>query len=63
MVACGSISNIFLDVVRACFGTMKYCHAWLRNMPCSNAECLYLHEIGAQEDSFSKDETISAHMR
>uniref|UniRef100_A0A1J3EUS8 CCR4-NOT transcription complex subunit 4 n=1 Tax=Noccaea caerulescens TaxID=107243 RepID=A0A1J3EUS8_NOCCA len=48
--------------LKACFGTMKYCHAWLRNMPCTNAECLYLHEIGSQEDSFTKDETISVHM-
>ena len=31
--------------------------------PCNNVECLYLHEIGFQEDSFTKDETISVHMR
>ncbi|KAJ4891205.1 RNA binding (RRM/RBD/RNP motifs) family protein [Raphanus sativus] len=49
--------------LKACFGTMKYCHAWIRNMPCNNVECLYLHEIGSQEDSFTKDETISVHMR
>ncbi|ESQ51334.1 hypothetical protein EUTSA_v10016186mg [Eutrema salsugineum] len=60
-----SVHAFILDgrSLKACFGTMKYCHAWLRNMPCTNAECLYLHEIGAQEDSFSKDETISVHMR
>ncbi|XP_039059516.1 uncharacterized protein LOC120203258 [Hibiscus syriacus] len=46
--------------LKACFGTTKYCHAWLRNMPCSNPDCLYLHEIGSQEDSFTKDEIISA---
>ncbi|GER51110.1 RNA binding (RRM/RBD/RNP motifs) family protein [Striga asiatica] len=49
--------------LRACFGTTKYCHAWLRNMPCSNKDCLYLHEIGSQEDSFTKDEIISAYTR
>ncbi|KAG6631653.1 hypothetical protein CIPAW_13G104900 [Carya illinoinensis] len=49
--------------LRACFGTTKYCHAWLRNVPCSNSDCLYLHEIGPQEDSFSKDEIISAYTR
>ncbi|KAG2673680.1 hypothetical protein I3760_13G103000 [Carya illinoinensis] len=49
--------------LRACFGTTKYCHAWLRNVPCSNTDCLYLHEIGPQEDSFSKDEIISAYTR
>ncbi|KAH6822069.1 hypothetical protein C2S53_015857 [Perilla frutescens var. hirtella] len=49
--------------LRACFGTTKYCHAWLRNVPCSNPDCLYLHEIGTQEDSFTKDEVISAYTR
>ncbi|CAH8264031.1 unnamed protein product [Arabidopsis lyrata] len=60
-----SVHGFILDGrnLKACFGTMKYCHAWLRNMPCSNSECLYLHEIGSQEDSFTKDETISVHMR
>ncbi|GMH12538.1 hypothetical protein Nepgr_014379 [Nepenthes gracilis] len=49
--------------LRACFGTTKYCHAWLRNVPCTNSDCLYLHEIGSQEDSFTKDEIISAYTR
>ncbi|KAJ1396656.1 Zinc finger, RING-type [Sesbania bispinosa] len=49
--------------LRACFGTTKYCHAWLRNVPCSNPDCLYLHEVGSQEDSFTKDEIISAYTR
>ncbi|XP_075634668.1 uncharacterized protein LOC142607129 isoform X2 [Castanea sativa] len=49
--------------LKACFGTTKYCHAWLRNVPCTNPDCLYLHEIGSQEDSFSKDEIISAYTR
>ncbi|KAL2508542.1 RNA binding (RRM/RBD/RNP motif) family protein [Forsythia ovata] len=49
--------------LRACFGTTKYCHAWLRNVPCSNPDCLYLHEIGSQEDSFTKDEILSAYTR
>ncbi|URE24651.1 RNA recognition [Musa troglodytarum] len=26
---------------------------------CSNPDCLYLHDIGSQEDSFTKDEIIS----
>uniref|UniRef100_A0A7N0ULA7 CCR4-NOT transcription complex subunit 4 n=1 Tax=Kalanchoe fedtschenkoi TaxID=63787 RepID=A0A7N0ULA7_KALFE len=49
--------------LRACFGTTKYCHAWLRNMPCGNPDCLYLHEVGSQEDSFTKDEIVPAHTR
>ncbi|KAG4940682.1 hypothetical protein GYH30_044473 [Glycine max] len=52
-----------LCICKACFGTTKYCHAWLRNMPCSNPDCLYLHEIGSQEDSFTKYEIISVYTR
>ncbi|MFQ6619569.1 hypothetical protein Gotur_000516 [Gossypium turneri] len=34
------------------------------NNTCSvNPDCLYLHEIGSQEDSFTKDEIISAYTR
>ncbi|KAG6467271.1 hypothetical protein ZIOFF_074904 [Zingiber officinale] len=47
--------------LRACFGTTKYCCAWLSNLTCSNPDCLYLHDIGNQEDSFTKHETISAY--
>lgn len=60
-----AVHNYLLDGkrLRACFGTTKYCHAWLRNMSCNNPDCLYLHDIGSQEDSFTKDEIISAHTR
>ncbi|XVF20181.1 hypothetical protein REPUB_Repub11eG0175900 [Reevesia pubescens] len=60
-----SVHGFVLDgrPLKACFGTTKYCHAWLRNVPCSNPDCLYLHEIGSQEDSFTKDEIISAYTR
>ncbi|XP_049373371.1 uncharacterized protein LOC125838350 isoform X2 [Solanum verrucosum] len=53
--------------LRASFGTAKYCHAWLRNtvqyMPCNNLSCLYLHSLGADEDSFGKDEVAAIHTR
>ncbi|KAK8451516.1 hypothetical protein SEVIR_6G225500v4 [Setaria viridis] len=60
-----TVHNFVLEgkVLRACFGTTKYCHAWLRNMTCGNPDCLYLHEVGGQEDSFTKDEIISAYTR
>ncbi|XP_021734920.1 uncharacterized protein LOC110701601 [Chenopodium quinoa] len=60
-----SVHGFILDArpLRACFGTTKYCHAWLRNVPCTNPDCLYLHEIGSLEDSFTKDEIISAYTR
>lgn len=42
--------------VRASFGTSKYCSAFIKNMRCNNPECTYLHEMGATEDTFSKQE-------
>lgn len=30
---------------------------------CGNPDCLYLHDVGSQEDSFTKDEIISAYTR
>ncbi|XP_071741785.1 uncharacterized protein [Rutidosis leptorrhynchoides] len=60
-----SVHGFVLDgrPLRACFGTTKYCHAWLRSVPCTNPDCLYLHEFGSQEDSFTKDEIISEYTR
>ncbi|KAL6565342.1 hypothetical protein OROGR_002293 [Orobanche gracilis] len=49
--------------LRASFGTAKYCHAWLKNMPCNNPACLYLHIIGSEEDSFGKDEVAAVQTR
>ncbi|CAL0310446.1 unnamed protein product [Lupinus luteus] len=46
--------------LRACYGTTKYCHAWLRNLPCRNRDCMYLHDYGSQEDSFTKDDLALA---
>ncbi|KAJ9184252.1 hypothetical protein P3X46_003997 [Hevea brasiliensis] len=60
-----SVHSFVLEgrTLRACFGTTKYCHAWLKNTPCSIPDCLYLHEFGTQEDSFTKDDLVSAFTR
>jgi CCR4-NOT transcription complex subunit 4 len=42
--------------IRASFGTSKYCSAFIKNVRCSNPECTYLHELGAPEDTFTKQE-------
>ncbi|GJV08339.1 putative zinc finger, RING/FYVE/PHD-type containing protein, partial [Tanacetum coccineum] len=55
-IAVTSVAVAQLHGKRASFGTEKYCHAWLRNTPCNNVVCLDLHSIGAEEDSFGKDE-------
>lgn len=40
--------------IRASFGTTKYCNSFLRNLPCNNPDCLYLHELGDEGDRFTK---------
>ncbi|TDH67130.1 hypothetical protein CCR75_002313 [Bremia lactucae] len=57
-----AIDGFYLDkcLLRASFGTTKYCNFFLRNMPCNNSECLYLHELGHDDDSFTKEEMQSA---
>jgi len=43
-------------ILRGSFGTTKYCTYFLRNLPCNNPECMYLHELGSDEDSFTKED-------
>jgi len=42
--------------LRASFGTTKYCNNFIRGIPCTNPECVYLHELGEDEDRFTKEE-------
>jgi hypothetical protein len=42
--------------IRASYGTSKYCSAFIKNVRCNNPECTYLHEMGAVEDTFTKQE-------
>lgn len=42
--------------LRASFGTTKYCNNFIRNVPCTNPECVYLHELGDDDDRFTKEE-------
>ena len=32
--------------MKACYGTTKYCNAFLKGIPCNNTDCLYLHAEG-----------------
>ena len=47
-------------VIRCTYGTTKYCSHFLRNQPCNNPACLYLHEVARPEDSYSKDDLTMA---
>lgn len=42
--------------IRASYGTSKYCSAFIKNVRCNNPECTYLHDMGAAEDTFTKQE-------
>ncbi|KAA6413539.1 MAG: CCR4-NOT core complex subunit Not4 [Lasallia pustulata] len=46
-------------VLRAQYGTTKYCSAFLRNEPCNNRNCMFLHETGEDNDSFSRQDLSS----
>jgi len=43
-------------VVRASYGTTKYCSNYLRNVPCANTGCMYLHEPGEDAENYLKEE-------
>nr|POF04511.1 general negative regulator of transcription subunit 4 [Quercus suber] len=40
--------------LRAQFGTTKYCSAYLRNETCTNRNCMFLHEAGDGNESYSR---------
>jgi CCR4-NOT transcription complex subunit 4 len=42
--------------LRASFGTTKYCNSFIRGIPCNNPDCVYLHELGDDDDRFTKEE-------
>lgn len=46
-------------VLRAQLGTTKYCSAWLRHEICTNRQCMFLHELGDEEDSYSRQDLSS----
>ncbi|PZD02094.1 RRM-1 multi-domain protein [Pyrenophora tritici-repentis] len=42
--------------LRAQFGTTKYCSAYLRGETCNNRNCMFLHEPGEDNDSFTRQD-------
>ena len=47
-----SVDNVQVEehVLRASFGTTKYCTFFLKNCDCPNKDCLYLHRMAEDED-------------
>lgn len=46
-------------MLKAQHGTTKYCSAWLKNEKCGNPGCMFLHEQGDEEDSYSRQDLSS----
>ena len=40
-------------------GTTKYCSFFLKNIPCQNTDCMYLHETKPSTNILTKDELLS----
>ena len=45
--------------LRAQFGTTKYCSAYLRGENCANRSCMFLHEPGEANESYSRADLSS----
>jgi CCR4-NOT transcription complex subunit 4 len=45
--------------IKAQHGTTKYCSAWLRHEQCMNKNCMFLHELGDEEDSYTRQDLSS----
>lgn len=46
----------FLPLLQASLGTTKYCSYFLKSMQCPKPDCMYLHELGDEAASFTKEE-------
>ncbi|KDN42126.1 hypothetical protein RSAG8_06984, partial [Rhizoctonia solani AG-8 WAC10335] len=44
------------QIMRASYGTTKYCMNFLRGVQCTNNSCLDLHEWGDERDCFTKED-------
>jgi len=53
-----AVNNIFIDgrTLKASLGTTKYCSHFMKNQPCPKNDCMYLHELGDEQASFTKDQ-------
>ncbi|RKO96867.1 hypothetical protein CXG81DRAFT_14827, partial [Caulochytrium protostelioides] len=56
--AIDAVDSVVFDgkVVRATFGTTKYCSSFLKGQACQLPACQYLHELAEEADQFAKEE-------
>lgn len=43
-------------LIKTSLGTTKYCSHFMKNQQCPKPDCMYLHELGDLEASFTKEE-------
>ena len=57
-IALLSIDNTILDnnLIRASYGTTKYCNFFLKGIECVNRECLYMHEWTKDNDMILRED-------
>lgn len=57
MRAIQSVNNIMIDgrLIKTSLGTTKYCSHFMKNQQCPKSDCMYLHELGDSEASFTKE--------
>eukprot|EP00117_Sycon_ciliatum_P041545 scpid76685/ scgid2554/ CCR4-NOT transcription complex subunit 4; CCR4-associated factor 4; E3 ubiquitin-protein ligase CNOT4; Potential transcriptional repressor NOT4Hp len=55
------VNNSYLDgrLVKAAFGTNKYCSLFIKSIKCNKPDCMYLHEYGDESATFSKEDMLS----
>jgi CCR4-NOT transcription complex subunit 4 len=53
-----AVNNLQIDsrTLKASLGTTKYCTHFLKSISCSKTDCMYLHELGEDAASFTKEE-------
>ncbi|KAG5874752.1 hypothetical protein JTB14_013117 [Gonioctena quinquepunctata] len=53
-----SVNNITIDgrLIKSSLGTTKYCSHFMKNQPCPKSDCMYLHDFGDPEASFTKEQ-------
>lgn len=53
-----AVNNVKVDgrTLKASLGTTKYCNYFLKSQQCPKTDCMYLHELGDEAASFTKEE-------
>uniref|UniRef100_A0AAR5PXD5 CCR4-NOT transcription complex subunit 4 n=1 Tax=Dendroctonus ponderosae TaxID=77166 RepID=A0AAR5PXD5_DENPD len=53
-----AVNNFTIDnrSIKSSLGTTKYCSHFLKNQPCPKPDCMYLHEYGDPEASFTREQ-------